>query len=509
MAERYCFYCGHRLKKGDIYCTNCGANQKTRIIPGNNSKRKSQPLTRQEFKQVEKLRRQKKTGNFFSKFIEFKDEIDEPIHHEFIKFNQKFNYQNLFKPLKHAKLSPKKRRVWLIMGIGGAIVLFSFFAGMSYYSRSNQLSRISAYLENPNQTGLVKYITTGKSNAEINSSNIKPFQLYLKTSTKQKNQLIKALTQGKSYQGIKLIQEGYYLVYPKYKLLVPTYNLTAKTNHPNSKLYLNNRYYGVISKSNTNYSKTIRGLFFGQYQAKIKTKVAGRNLTTGEDLTLNQNKQSNLDIKTLSFTIKSVPYGKVYINDKLVAHLNKDGIGHLKSYPINSKTLVYVKYNLDNQTVTSDITNSLALFAKNKQLGKQLNYKKGRYILEPSWAGLIKEDDAQDLLECIFNKKIKAKYFNNGSNNSSYQDLKKMIQGFDKDSKIRSYKMKVKINRILPLGNATSRIDYEVTYIFKHKKDTRTQVLTYTNGKVVKSGKQYVLITAGQGSISKDKTKKN
>jgi len=52
LSIRYCFNCGHKINKADIYCTYCGANQKTRIVPNSEAERKRILLTRRDFKKV-------------------------------------------------------------------------------------------------------------------------------------------------------------------------------------------------------------------------------------------------------------------------------------------------------------------------------------------------------------------------------------------------------------------------------------------------------------------------
>lgn len=70
---------------------------------------------------------------------------------------------------------------------------------MNYYSRDNQLSQITNYLENPNKKGFAAYIVSDKTGA-ISESDLKPFQNFLVNNPTETNNLIKAISHNKSYK---------------------------------------------------------------------------------------------------------------------------------------------------------------------------------------------------------------------------------------------------------------------------------------------------------------------
>ncbi|MCZ3744306.1 zinc ribbon domain-containing protein [Lactobacillus mulieris] len=474
MSIRYCFNCGHKINKADVYCTYCGANQKTRIVPNSEAERKRILLTRSDFKKVEKYRNNKGLLN----------KVDlSAFRQKWINFNQNHSFKQIFHYLPKNNFSKRKQRLVIGLLLGTCSVLFFAFWGMNYYSRDNQLSQITNYLENPNKKGFAAYIVSDKTGA---------------------------ISHNKSYKSsIKLIKNGaYWLVFPRYKLSLPTYSLTVTTNHANSKLKINNNYKSMSKQGNT-YAVSLNKLIVGQYNLSTHVKLSGRDLSSTKSINLFNNQTVKMDIKTLTFTVQSLPNASVYINNKKVATLNEQGKTTINNYPITSKTKIFVSYENNDSTIDSEISSSLAHFAQKGKAVGNLQKKNGKYVYMPTWQGLASSQEAKTLLAKAFSKKITSGDFVNSTNNTDYKTLKKMFKGFNKDSKIKSYSTSVKIIKVLPLGNNESQISYEVTYKFKHKSDTRIQVMKYTNAVLYKKGNNIKIQSVGGGSIISDKTKKN
>lgn len=269
MSIRYCFNCGHKINKADVYCTYCGANQKTRIVPNSEAERKRILLTRSDFKKVKKYRNNNGLLN----------KVDLSVFRQkWIKFNQNHSFKQIFHYLPKNNFSKRKQRLVIGLLLGTCSVLFFAFWGMNYYSRDNQLSQITNYLENPNKKGFAAYIVSDKTGA-ISESDLKPFQNFLVNNPTETNNLIKAISHNKSYKSsIKLIKNGaYWLVFPRYKLSLPTYSLTVTTNHANSKLKINNNYKSMSKQGNT-YAVSLNKLIVGQYNLSTHVKLSGRDL---------------------------------------------------------------------------------------------------------------------------------------------------------------------------------------------------------------------------------------
>lgn len=100
---------------------------------------------------------------------------------------------------------------------------------------------------------------------------------------------------------------------------------TINTNHPNTTLSLNHKKVGNLSKNSNSYSKKIGPILPGKYQLLVNSKVSGRNLSAASIVNVWSNKQINMNIATKTFTVASVPNGKVYINDKFAGKLDEKG----------------------------------------------------------------------------------------------------------------------------------------------------------------------------------------
>ncbi|MEL0529772.1 zinc ribbon domain-containing protein, partial [Lactobacillus jensenii] len=500
LSIRYCFNCGHKINKADIYCTYCGANQKTRIVPNSEAERKRILLTRRDFKKVNKYRNNKKWFNN----VDFL-----ALRQKWIKFNQNYSFKHLFNYLPKSQLSKRKQHLIIGLLVGGCSVLFLSFWGMNYYSRDNQLSQITNYLENPAKKGFAEYIVSDKAET-INENDLKPFRNFLVKNPTETNSLIKAISHNKSYKNsIRLIKDGaYWLVFPRYKLNLPTYSLTVTTNHANSKLNINNSYKSM-TKKDSKFAVSVNKLIVGQYNLTTQVKLSGRNLSTSKSINLFTNQTVKMDIKTLTFVVQSLPNASIYINNKKVATLNNHGKATISNYPITNKTKIFVSYENDDSTIDSEVSSSLAVFAKKGQVTGNLQKKNGKYIYTPTWKGLVTSKEAKKLLAKAFSKKSSSVDFVNSTNNTDYKTLRKMFAGFNKDGKIKSYSTAIKITKVLPLGNNETQVSYEVTYKFKHKSDTRTQIMKYTNAILYKKGSKVSIQSVGGGHIISDKTKKN
>ena len=131
---------------------------------------------------------------------------------------------------------------------------------------------------------------------------------------------------GERSENAQLVQSGHYLLFfPKYMLKFHTYTPMVNTNHPNSTLSLNHKKVGSLTENSNSYSKKIGPVLPGQYHLLVNSKVSGRNLSVASTVNVWSNNDINMNIATKTFTVASVPNGKVYINDKFAGQLDKKG----------------------------------------------------------------------------------------------------------------------------------------------------------------------------------------
>ena len=97
----------------------------------------------------------------------------------------------------------------------------------------------------------------------------------------------------------------------------------------------------------------------GKYQLLVNSKVSGRNLSAASTVNVWSNKQINMNIATKTFTVASVPNGKVYINDKFAGKLDEKGYLKFNEYPISKNMTLYVTTSYKDKKLKSIDVNDL------------------------------------------------------------------------------------------------------------------------------------------------------
>ena len=176
-----------------------------------------------------------------------------------------------------------------------------------------------------------------------------------------------------------------------------------------------------MSKQGNTYAVSLNKLIVGQYNLSTHVKLSGRDLSSTKSIKLFNNQTVKMDIKTLTFTVQSLPNASVYINNKKVATLNEQGKTTINNYPITSKTKIFVSYENNDSTIDSEISSSLAHFAQKGEAVGNLQKKNGKYVYTPTWQGLASSQEAKTLLAKAFSKKITSDDFVNSTNNTDYK----------------------------------------------------------------------------------------
>ncbi|WEV37139.1 zinc-ribbon domain-containing protein [Lactobacillus sp. ESL0677] len=416
-------------------------------------------------------------------------------------------------PKKQPLKKKTKITLWLAVII---IVLFGgFYAwGSNHYSRNNQIDQIIVSLKNP-QMGMAQYVTTDDHNIKVTNDALKPLQKYYQAHQTTANNLSMNLKAGGSTSQISLTQSGrYMLLFPKYTLHINTYTPQIETNHRDTQVVVNGKSNGQVKGNADGYYKKLQPLFPGKYHLEIDTVVSGRELKADSTVNVWSNKTINMNIKTATFSIASVPGGTIYINDKKVGVLSGNGTKVFKNYPITDNMEVYVTTTFGSQTIKSQLITDLAQAVDNgasdDNTSDDVDFDdNNNVILKPQWKGLISKSDAEDLLKGAFNDP-ESEDFIGGSDNSSYQELHKMLKGFDRNDSTISYDMDCDIVSINPAPNNSSSVVYKITYTFeKDNGDEHTQVMLYKGAILQEDGDQQKIKSIGGGTVISDKTDKS
>ncbi|WEV43512.1 zinc-ribbon domain-containing protein [Lactobacillus sp. ESL0684] len=461
MGKKFCPQCGNQVNADVKFCPHCGADL-TNVA--------SRPATAGETKKAASPKRQAVASK------------PQPV---------------------------KKKTKFILIAAVVVFVLFGVFYawGSNHYSRSNQIDQIMVSLKNP-QMPLAKYVTTDDYAMKVTDESLKPTQKYYQAHQSTANNLAIALKSGTSLDQVSLKQSGRYLLFfPKYTLHLNTYTPQVKTNHANSTVLINGQAVGQ-AKGDGEYYQKLKPLFPGKYQFEVKSSVAKRTLKANANVNIWSNKTVNLNIKTATFTIKSLPGAKVYLNDHQVGKL-ANGSKTFKDYPITNNMEVYVTTNVGNEVLRSKVITDLpsAVAAQDDDdFSDDIDFDDGRIILYPQWKGLIDKDEAEDALEAAFNGPDSSNFIG-GSDNSSYQELHKMLRGFDHNDSTDYYDIDCDVVAINPAPNNSSSVTYKVTYDFeKSNGDEHTQVMLYKNGLFQLDGNEQKIKSIGGGTIIRDTT---
>ena len=463
-AQVFCPNCGHPLKPGAEFCPNCGYNVRTKQTPQEENSTQPTPSRSTQ-------------------------------------------------PRPHKPLSKKTKII--ISTVSALFVVFIIFYawGTHHYSKNNQIDKITETLRNPKED-MSKYVVADTPAMKVTAETVKPLQNYYQehqTSVTNMNQNLKDGIDPNS--DISLVKNGHYLLFfPKYQLQVKTYQPQVETNHGDSSVTINGKSIGKLSGDNGKYYKKLSLIFPGKYHFAVNSKVEGRSLSATSTSNIWANKTLNMDIETQTFSVKSVPNGEVYINDKKVGTLDNDGEITFKSYPITPNMALYVLYNGTKSELVTDMSDSFGDFTSegdenddytddaSNETSADVTKQDGSYVVTPKWKGLISKDDANDLLSDAYEDPNDDKFVN-GSDNKWYGQIKQQNDRWDKSDEINSYDTDVSIESIYPAKGNQSKVNYKVTYTLNYDDYTKKQIVEYTGGILQKDGDDYLIKTIGDGKL--------
>ncbi|GHV97156.1 hypothetical protein lacNasYZ03_14610 [Lactobacillus nasalidis] len=398
------------------------------------------------------------------------------------------------------------------------VLLAGYGFGKSYYAKDKQIDRIISVLKDPSQD-LSPYVKTDDSSFQLTKKSVRPLQTYYKENktaannlgSKWKNQEELDASFKKS---VSLGEDGhYFLFFPRYKLMVKTYSPTVVTNHANSTIKMNGKNVGKLSASGDYYQKKLDPVIAGRYTFSVSANLSGKTISPSPvKLDLFSNHQVSLNITTGSFKVSSVPNGEVYINDKKVADLDDKGQASFKDYEITSGMSLYVKKSgIGKSDTINDFDQYVTTPADQANdsdddydfsddgNSDQIKIVNGSWVLTPSWPGLASTDEAQDLLDTIWEDNDSDDWVN-GSSNSGYLSIKKLHDSWDDSDSVSSYDEVVEVLSTSPAANGKTYVNYTVTHNLSYTgdKDDTSVTDTYKNGIISQdSDGNYVLEKLG------------
>lgn len=474
----YCAKCGAKNQANATFCANCGE----KLVKPAQSSQPSQPA--QPVQQVQQVQPVKpaKTG---------KKRAD----------------------LKQAR---KWKKQILIAAAVLLVLLAGYGFGKAHYAKDKQIDEIVTRMKDPKKD-LSPYVKTDDSSFQLTKKSVRPLQEYYKANQTKANNLGSEWKREDDFDDIfkdsvSLGEDGhYFFLFPKYKLMVKTYSPTVVTNHKNSTIKMNGKNVGKLSASGDYYQKKLDPVIAGRYTFSVSANLSGKTISPSPvKLDLFSNHRVSLNITTGSFTVSSVPNGEVYINDKKVADLDDKGQASFKDYQITSGMSLYVKksgigksdtiYNFDQYVTTAaDQANDDDYDDDDSDSSDQIKAVNGNWVLTPSWPGLASSEDAEDLLQDIWDDNDSEDWVN-GSNNTGYISIKKLHDNWDDSDSVANYSEVVNVLSTSPAGNGKTYVNYTVTHKLSYTgdKDDTSVTDTYQKGIISQdSDGDYVLEKLG------------
>lgn len=445
-----------------------------------------------------------------------------------VKPTQQVQQVQAVKPSQPAKTVKKRAdlkqaRKWkktiLITAAVLLVLLVGYGFGKAHYAKDKQIDEIVTRMKDPSKD-LSPYVKTDDSSFQLTKESVQPLQEYYKANQTKANNLGSEWKREDDLDDIfkdsvSLGEDGhYFFFFPKYKLMVKTYSPTVVTNHKNSTIKMNGKNVGKLSASGDYYQKKLDPVIAGRYTFSVSANLSGKTISPSPvKLDLFSNHQVSLNITTGNFTVSSVPNGEVYINDKKVADLDDKGQASFKDYQITSGMSLYVKksgigksdtiYNFDQYvTAPADQENDSDDdydFSDDSQSSDQIKAVNGNWVLTPSWPGLASTEDAEDLLQEIWDDNDSEDWAN-GSSNTGYLSIKKLHDNWDNSDSVSDYNEVVSVLSTSPAGDGKTYVNYTVTHNLSYTgdKDDTSVTDTYQNGIISQdSDGDYVLEKLG------------
>lgn len=392
------------------------------------------------------------------------------------------------KQVKPRKPLPKKTKISLAVVAAVLLVLLGLYNwGKSEFSRQKQVDAIISAIKDPAKD-LTPYVEIDDSKASVNTQKLKSIQSYYEKNKTQANMLA-------SPTNTTIVASGHkWLFYPKYVLKLDTYSPKVISNHANSIIYLDGQKIGSMVKDGEGYSKTLSHVIPGEHKLTVQFEANGKTLTSKRTVDIWSNESINLGIETISFTVQSVPNGIVYLNNEKVGKLDAKGIKVFKDYPTNMELNLYVASTFNKQRIRSQRVENLTSTIRNEEYSSYPDLdtlgsgeasdtvyeQDGEIYVTPIWAGMITEDDAQEILEDAFEDPLEEDFVG-GLSNKDYQILKKQYDAWNDNDKLDDVSVEVKIKRIRPAGDNYSSVDYQLIYHYEYEDSEKTQTHNYEN----------------------------
>lgn len=421
-------------------------------------------------------------------------------------------------------MSKKNKTIISVIAVLVVLIGGFYIWGHHYYDVTHQVTRITDAIRDQDNDKLASLVVADNSKVKVTPASVKALSKYYDGRYNGLNMLKNTLISGGSIRGISLTKDGnYFLIFPKYKLNVESYTTYIRTNHKDSKIYINGKYVKTASDDGTgSYVAHIGPYLGGKYNVQVKAEASDHELASDGNISLwKKNQEYNFNIKTANLAVLGADDGQVYIGDKYVGQIN-NGVLDLDDFQYNDESAAYIVYHVGKKKFTSkeanisdavesdendddDSSDSSDLLA---QARNATNHYNSSYVnIYPDFEGAPSMDSINDLVKDCFNGPDSDEFIN-GSDNKYYKSFKKLAGDFGDSDKIEDWKAEPDIETVYPIGDGDFEVDAKIDYEFDHDNDTHIQVAHYPHITFKKENGDFKILSVGDGKIIYDKTKK-
>lgn len=471
----FCPNCGTEISRNNAFCPECGFNIQKYLsnLQNQSNKQNSSPSNSEE-----KPSPQSKSST------NKKREAQSATPAQSLRKPPR-------KPIKKWKIITTF--VILIVLIGG----YLFFN--NYYGKKATADRLITAIKQDQGKELASLITSNDPSFKPSSSNVEPMVTYYSRNKDKLAGLKSALVSSGYVNGhLKFVNSGHkFLIFNNYKLEIKPIYPKVQTNQKNATLKINGK--TVANKMNTTNPKKFGPYMPGDYQIQTAATVHGHKLVNNGDYSWIDPSGYDLDVQsilqTISYTIKGQPNSTVYLSSKKIGKIDKSGFYDIKDYPFSQNMTIQLSMKTQSGKVVS---------SENTKVDMSMNDT----TITPQYPGFATNSDAEDLINSVWgdlsdgtvtdsdsaNDDDYDTYFVGGSTSNIYQQMIKMVDGYQKDDNIIDYEMTPSIKKVVPYDTGQTMVTYDVKYKFDDEDHDHVQIFEY-NSIIQKSGSAYKMKT--------------
>ena len=404
-------------------------------------------------------------------------------------------------------ISGKTKFIRILIGILVLAIVGGYYVGTKYYSKDNQINRITDSLKD--NKNMESYFSTSDTSFKVTDSNMKPASDAWHSASALKYFKTGLADNKDTSTYFRLKENGkHWLLFPKYTADFSTASVKLSTNSSGADIKLNGK--KVATATSDDYNKTISGLVPGNYTLESVGSIDGTKLTNKSTQFIGGSASKvNLDLSTITFRIKSIANADIFVNSKKVGTTSDSGSATIGPIASSGNNLLQLKEKVgDNTLVTSkyqisgnDDDNNVTLDNTDEN-GSQDNSDSNLFTI--AFPDMLTTDDAQSYMDKLFTHidnytsegddsdeysdesygSIDS-FFVDGKSNEDAKKWVKIAKGYHDNHLLTSVDYEAKVKAVTPTAKNKFNVTYDVTYTFyitddNDKSSTKTQVFEFT-----------------------------